>query len=51
MPLLQIFNVANMSYSVIHENKTLTKNPEFTVCYLISSQSSGEMSLLLWIYG
>ena len=28
---LQIFNIANMSFNVIRENKNLAKNSEFTV--------------------
>ena len=31
MPLLRFFNVANMSFNAIRDNKILTKIPEFTV--------------------
>ena len=33
MPLSQIFNVANMSFNAICENKILLKNSKFTVYY------------------
>ena len=35
MPKLRIYNVANMSYSAIRENKILAKISEFTVPNLI----------------
>ena len=32
MPKLRIFNVANMSFNALRENKIIAKNSEFTVC-------------------
>ena len=34
MPLSQIFNVANMSFNAIRENKVLMKTSEFTVFHM-----------------
>ena len=31
MPQLRIFNVANMSFKAVRENKIIAKIPEFTV--------------------
>ena len=32
MPNSQIFNIANMSFNAIRENKILTKISELTIC-------------------
>ena len=46
MPKSRIFNVANMPFNAIRENKILAKTSEFTVCTCINVSRSDTMFLL-----